>query len=290
MSGIVSLLPAATEIVLALDLDERLVAVTDECDVGAGGPRRIVTRAVATAGLSPAEIDEQVARAAAVGSGPAIAPGALAGLDPELVLAQDLCAVCAVPSGDVEAALARLGCDAEVVTLDPRSVGDIVAGIAEVAAHAGVSDRGDALVADMRCRLADVAVATASRPRPRMAVVEWVDPLYLGGHWIPDMVELAGGTSVAGYAGERSRPSTWDALRAARPDAVVVAPCGFGLEDASAQARAVAEQLPDVPVWAIDADGLVVRPGPRVVDGVEALASILHPEVVAAHPSVRRVA
>lgn len=274
MSGIVSLLPAATDIVLALDLDDDLVAVTDACDEQARTGRQVVVRS------GP--------------DGSALDVDALAALAPELILTQDLCAVCAVPAGEVDRARDRLGGDPDVVTLDPHSLADVLVAIAEVAEHAGVPERGDALVARLRRRLADVCLAVEGRDRPRVAVVEWTDPLYLGGHWIPDLVSLAGGTSAGGHPGQRSHPTGWETLRTARPDVVVVAPCGYDLDGAAKQAEEVAARVSElvgpVPVWAVDADALVVRPGPGLVDGVEALASVLHGEVVAAHAGVRRVA
>ncbi len=274
MSGIVSLLPAATDIVLALDLEDDLVAVTDACDARARAGRQVVVRS------GP--------------DGSALDVDALATLAPELILTQDLCAVCAVPAGEVERARERLGGDPDVVTLDPHSLADVLVGIAEVAERAGVPERGESLVARLRSRLADVCLAVEGRARPRVAVVEWTDPLYLGGHWIPDLVSLAGGTSAGGHPGQRSHPTGWETLRTARPDVVVVAPCGYDLDGAAKQAEEVAARVSElvgpVPVWAVDADALVVRPGPGLVDGVEALASVLHGDVVGAHAGVRRVA
>jgi iron complex transport system substrate-binding protein len=142
-------------------------------------------------------------------------------------------------------------------------------------------------VASLRQRLADVASLVAGRRRPAVAVVEWVDPPFQAGHCVPDLVVAAGGRPVAACQGGRSVQTSWDAIAAARPDVVVVAPCGFGLDEAAAQAELVAGRLPGVPVWAIDANGLVVRPGPRLVDGVEALAQILHPGRTAAVPAGR---
>jgi iron complex transport system substrate-binding protein len=214
---------------------------------------------------------------------------ALAGLAPDLVLTQDLCRVCALPAGQVDAALAHLGCRAEVITLDPHRLPDILAGIELVGTRAGVAERATGYVDGLSTRLQDVAAAVAGRVRPRVAVLEWVDPPFSAGHWVPDLVTAAGGRPVLGEAGARSVSLDWAAVGAAEPELVLVAPCGFHLADAEDQARTVLSRLPDVPVWAIDADGLVVRPGPRVVDGVEAIASILHPELFPAHPAVRQV-
>src|SRR5690606_595092 len=132
-------------------------------------------------------------------------------------------------------------------------------------------------VADLRRRLDAVAAAVAGRPRPRVAVVEWVDPPFTAGHWVPDLVAAAGGEPVAARAGQRSVQTTWDEFADAGPDVVLVAPCGFHLDGAADQARTVAERLPGVAVWAVDGDSYVVRPGPRLMDGVEIIAAILHP-------------
>jgi iron complex transport system substrate-binding protein len=213
---------------------------------------------------------------------------ALAGLDPDLILTQDLCWVCALPSATVADALSFLGCRADVVALDPHTLDDVLATIGTVAARAGIASRGAALVDALRTRLDAVAAAVAGRPLPRVAVVEWVDPPFPAGHWVPDMVRAAGGEPVAALPHERSREVDWSFVTSACPDVVVVSPCGFHLDGAVAQAVAVASAVPDAQVWAIDGDGLVVRPGPRLVDGVEALASILHPDVVPARQDAVR--
>jgi iron complex transport system substrate-binding protein len=154
----------------------------------------------------------------------------------------------------------------------------------------GVPVRAQRWVFSLRRRLADIAARVGGRPRPRMAVVEWVDPPFTGGHWVPDLVTAAGGTPVAAHPGGRSRQTTWDDVRNARPDVVVVAPCGFHLDAAVDQAKQVLPHLPGPAVWAIDADGLVVRPGPRLIDGVEALAAILHPDLAGPpHPAAARI-
>jgi iron complex transport system substrate-binding protein len=197
-------------------------------------------------------------------------------------------------------ALDYLGCTAEVVSLDPHRLDDVLATILTIGRHAGAPQRAEDLVAALRQRLAAVADRVcdqvAAGRRPAVAVVEWVDPPFTAGHWVPDLVTAAGGRPVAALcpplAGGRSEPASWEQIAAARPDLVVVAPCGFGLDDAAAQAEQAVRQLPGIPVWAIDADGLVVRPGPRLVDGVEALAAIVHPEAAAAVPAgrIRRIA
>lgn len=291
---VVSLLPSATEIVYALGLGDELVGVSFECDEPASArtAKTVVVGGRDTRGMSPREIDAYVRSRAAAGEDLyTLHADALAGLDPDLILTQDLCRVCALPAGQVDAALAHLGCRAEVVTLDPRTLADVFSSILLVGARTGAEEQARRLLDGLSARLAAVARAVAGRPRPRVAVVEWVDPPFTAGHWVPDLVTAAGGTPVAGSAGGRSVPTTWAALAAAEPDVVVVAPCGFHLDAAVEQAGPVATAFPGVPVWAIDADGLVVRPGPRLVTGVEALAAILHPGAVPARPdAVRQVA
>jgi iron complex transport system substrate-binding protein len=202
---------------------------------------------------------------------------ALQRCDPDLILSQDLCRVCAVASGDVEAATQRLNCHADVLQIDPQTLPEVLESIAAIATAANVSQRGIDFVTALRGRLADVQTAVGELSRRRVFILEWIDPPFGAGHWVPDLVTAAGGEPVLAHAGERSVSTTWEAITSARPDVVVVAPCGFGLEQASEQARLVLDRLPDhVEVWAIDADAVMVRPGPRLVDGVEALASILH--------------
>ncbi|MGN9813658.1 ABC transporter substrate-binding protein [Micromonospora sp. BQ11] len=280
---LVSLLPSATEIVYALGLGPELVGVTFECEVPPAD-RAALTVVVGgrdTRGMSPGEIDEYVRTRAAAGEDLyTLHADALAGLDPELIITQDLCRVCALPSGQVAEALDHLGARADVLSLDPYTLPEVLDTILAVGARAGVPDRAEALVDALRARLAAVATAVAGRPRPRVAVVEWIDPPFSAGHWIPDLVTAAGGEPVAARPGARSVATTYAELRTAEPDVVLVTPCGFHLDGAVGQARAVAGEFPGTPVWALDADGLIVRAGPRLVDGVEAIAAVLHPDVV----------
>lgn len=288
----VSLLPSATEIVYALGLGDQLVGVTFECDEPASArtDKAVVVGGRDTCAMTPREIDDYVRAAMAAGEDLyTLRSRALAGLDPDLILTQDLCRVCAIPSGDVNDALGHLGCSAEVVSLDPHSLQDVLDSIAEVGLRAGVPDRGVWVVRGLRSRLDAVQRAVAGRPRPRVAVVEWVDPPFSAGHWVPDLITAAGGESVGGRPGDRSLQTTWDEIRSTEADLVLVAPCGFHLDGAVAQAATVHREVPGIPVWAIDADGLVVRPGPRLVDGVEAIAAILHPGAVAPSSAVREV-
>lgn len=282
---IVSLLPSATEIVYGLGLGSQLAGVTFECDEPASArtDKTVVVGGRDTSGMTPAAIDAYVRAQLAAGQDLyTLHADALAALAPDLILTQDLCRVCALPAGHVEDALDYLGCTAEVVSLDPHSLDDVLATILTVGAHAHARPQAERLVAALRGRLAAVADRVAGRRRPSVAVIEWTDPPFTAGHWVPDLVSAAGGRPVAARPGGRSEQTTWEQIAAARPEVVVVAPCGFHLDAAAAQAELVARALPGLPVWAIDADGLVVRPGPRLVDGVEALAAILHPD--AAHP------
>jgi iron complex transport system substrate-binding protein len=277
---IVSLLPSTTEIVCDLGLEDDLVGVTAECNwpnrVQDG--REIVVRSFADAEMTPGEIDVLVRLRLEAGLDLyALDDEALQRCDPDLILSQDLCRVCAVASGDVEAATQRLNCHADVLQIDPQTLPEVLESIAAIATAANVSQRGIDFVTALRGRLADVQTAVGELSRRRVFILEWIDPPFGAGHWVPDLVTAAGGEPVLAHAGERSVSTTWEAITSARPDVVVVAPCGFGLEQASEQARLVLDRLPDhVEVWAIDADAVMVRPGPRLVDGVEALASILH--------------
>jgi iron complex transport system substrate-binding protein len=291
---IVSMLPSATEIVYALGLDDDLVGVTFECNEPARArlEKRIVVGGRDTSGMTPGDIDRYVRDQLAAGDDLyTLDAGALAEIAPDVILTQDLCRVCALPTTHVEDALDYLGCRADVISLDPHTLEAVLDSITSVGKRLGVEQRADQLVAGLRARLDAVASRVAALPRPRVAVLEWIDPPFTGGHWVPDLICAAGGQPVASDAGEDSRERRWDEIDDARPDLVLVSPCGFDLDGAAAQALVVAEQLPGVPVWAIDADGLVVRPGPRLVEGVEAIAAALHPDPSGRmHPGIRRIA
>ena len=291
---LVSLLPSATEIVYALGLGDELAGVTFECDEppAARAEKTIVVGGLDTKAMAPGDIDRYVRSRLAAGEDLyTLHARALAGLAPDLILTQDLCRVCALPSGQVSDALDYLGCQAEVLTLDPHTLDEVLDSIMAVGQRAGVPERAAALVAGLRARLAAVAARVTGLGRPRVAVVEWVDPPFTAGHWVPDLVSAAGGRTVAARPGVPSVQTSWPAIAAAGPDLVVVAPCGYHLAGAAEQAHLAAAQLPGVPVWAIDADGIVVRPGPRLVNGVEALAAVLHPQAVPAAPpgAVQRI-
>lgn len=277
---IVSLLPSTTEIVFELGLGDSLLGVTFECNFPpeARTGREIVVGGMDTKHLTPDEIDHLVrARLAAGDELYELDDDALRRCDPDLILSQDLCRVCAVPSGDVDAAIARLQCRADVLQIDPQTLDEVVESVNTVARAAGVADRGEALVASLRTRLAALDALVRDRPRPAVFVLEWVDPPFVAGHWVPDIVEHAGARPVLARPGNKSVPTDWEAIATADPDHVVVSPCGYGLAGAVEQARAMLDRLPArSAVWAIDADAVMVRPGPRVVDGAEAIAAAIH--------------
>ena len=275
---IVSLLPSTTEILFALGVGEDVVGVTFECDFPAEARgRRVVSGTTMPEGLDPAGIDAWVAAATAAGEDLyTLDAGALSDLDPDLVLTQDLCAVCAIDVDTVEDALAHLGCRAEVLSFDPHTIAEIADSVRAIGRAVGREQEAEQLAATVDAL--DAARAQAGTTRPRVVVLEWTDPPYAPGHWIPEMVEAAGGECVLGTAGARSVRTTWDEVAAARPDLVVVAPCGFDREGARAQERALLATgvlPPGVPTYAVDANAHWARPGPRVVEGVEDLRTAL---------------
>jgi iron complex transport system substrate-binding protein len=281
---IASLLPAATEIVTALGLADRLVAVTFECAASVRASCPVVVDTAIPGDLTPAEIDAWV-RERAAHDLPLyeLDRAALAAAGPDLILTQDLCRVCALPAATVAEACRVIGTDAEVLTLDPRSVDDVLDAVTAVGSAADAADAATALVGRLRARLAAVERAVAHRPRPRVLVLEWTDPAYLAGHWVPELVRRAGGQPVGALPGERSVAAAWADLPEA--DLVVVAPCGYDLDGALAQCAAVATRLPGVPLVAIDSATYVVQAGPALIDGVEALAWALHPDAVPPPPA-----
>lgn len=288
---IVSLLPSTTEILFGIGAGEMVAGVTFECDFPVQArTRRIVSTSAMPRGLSPREVDDFVAAAVRRGEDLYhLEAGALAEIDADLVVTQDLCAVCAVDVSVVDDALAHLGCRAEVLTVDPHTLDEVLDSVLLLGDRTGRSAAARELVAGLRSRLDAVRSAVAGRPRPRVLVLEWTDPPYAPGHWIPEMVELAGGLPVLGAAGEKSVRVTWEQAVATEPDVVVCAPCGYDLDASAALAREVVWRFPDVPVWAVDANAAFARPGPRLVDGVETLAGILHPAVVdACHDGLDR--
>ncbi len=285
---VVSLLPSATEIVGALGAFEHLVGVTHECDwPPVVGSRARVTTCAIDSTASPAAIDAQV-RALSHAGTPlyGLKERMIRGLHPDVILTQSLCEVCAVHEGDVRALATSLTPAPVVVTLGATSLGEVFDDIARVAAALGLADESEELLDGLRARLRRVheTLKAAQAPRPRAAVVEWGDPIFTGGHWIPEMIHKAGGIDVIGTAGEHSRTITLAELRAARPEILVVAPCGYSLPRAIDEARRLLaldgwEWAREIPVWAIDANSYASRPGPRLVEGTEILARIFNPSL-----------
>ncbi|MGC4110245.1 MAG: ABC transporter substrate-binding protein [Nocardioides sp.] len=279
---IVSLLPSATEILFAVGAGDDVVGVTFECDYPpAARERRVVSTSALPEGLAPAEIDAFVVAAMARGEDLYhLDEGALAGLDADLVVTQDLCAVCAVDVSVVDDALAHLGCNAEVLTIDPHTLEEVLASIVTIGRATGHEDAAVALVAEQRARLGTSWRHSLGRPRPRVMFLEWTDPPFAPGHWIPEMIELAGGEPVLATPGEKSRRVTWEQVHAAAPEVVVVAPCGFDREGSQRLADELAASgvlPPGVPVHAVDANASWARPGTRLPDGIEELAELLRP-------------
>jgi len=292
---IVSLLPSATEIVCSLGLRDELVGVTHECDhppAVRGLPK--VTRTLVPHDATSGEIDALVRERL-------VTDRALYHLDmpmlealaPDLIVTQALCDVCAVAADEVMQAACRLPGTPPVVNLEPMSLGDVFDAVVAVGEAAGRPDAAAAAVAGLRARVAAVAGRTATIPperRPRVAFLEWIDPLFSGGHWNPELVELAGGVDVLGSPGQASRTISWEALRDAAPDVVFVACCGYSTERALAdlpllRAKPGWGDLPAVRcgrVHVSDGNAYFSRPGPRLVDSLEILAHALHPD---AHPS-----
>jgi iron complex transport system substrate-binding protein len=288
---IASLVPSATEALFALGLGERVVGVTHECDyppAATGLPR--LTRSVIPAGLAAGEIDARVREL--VGAGEALYEldeEALARLEPDLIVTQAVCEVCAVSYDDVRAVAARLPSRPAALSLDPSRLGEVVADLEPLADAAGKPGAGAELRERLEARLDRVRAAVTGRRRPRVAALEWLDPPYVAGHWVPEMVDRAGGIEVLGAAGERSRVASWGEIEAARPEVVVVMPCGLDAPAAAAEARRHRRELGALAaerVVAVDAAASFSRPGPRLVDGVELLASLLHPGAAAAAPDV----
>ena len=291
---IVSLLPSATEIVYALDLGQCLRGVSFECDYPE--PARSVPIVSGTAlptdgTLSAREIDAAVSTTVAAGESIYTLDDAqIRAIGPDLILAQDLCQVCAVPSGAVEEALDVIGCRAQVVSLDPGRLDEVIGCIGIVGAATGTTTIADALMRSLRARVEAVRRRVDGRDRPRVLVLEWPDPPFNAGHWVPDQIEAAGGVPVLATAGARSRRLSWEEIHAADVDVTIFMPCGYDLEGAVAQApgllgRPESEGLGRV--VAVDANVYFSRPGPRVVDGVELLEHVLHDHPGLDHPGAR---
>jgi iron complex transport system substrate-binding protein len=277
---IVSLLPSTTEILFALGAGDDVVGVTFECDYPADArQRRIVSTSTLPEGLQPDQIDRLVSERMAAGEDLYhLDRGALAGLDADLVVSQDLCAVCAVDVSDVRDALDYLACRADVLTIDPNTLDEVLESVIVLGKATGTESSAEEFVADLKARLDAVGTQVAERRPVPALVLEWTDPPFAPGHWVPDMVAAAGGVNSLGIAGRKSFRTTWADVGRSAPEVIVSAPCGFGLDQSARLAAELVDAcvLPDVPLWAVDANASFARPGPRLVDGVEALAAILH--------------
>jgi len=286
---IVSLVPSATEMLFALGLGPEVIAVTHECDYPpAAGELPKVTRNVLPAGLSAIEIDAAVRELTLAGEAIyELDADALSELRPDLIVTQALCAVCAVSHDDVQAVAKEIESQPLVIALDPRTVGEVL-GDARTLAQA--TDRKDAaveLIQEAAARIDRVKLAVRGARRPRVVALEWLDPPFAAGHWTPQLIEYAGGEDVLGFAGEPSERRSWEEVALARPDIVIVMPCGYDAEIAHREAEMHREELAAVgagEVVAVNASAYFSRPGPRIVDGLELLASILHPDRVPEAP------
>jgi iron complex transport system substrate-binding protein len=297
---IASLVPSATEMLFALGLGDQVVAVTHECDYppeAAGRPhltRSLVpTYSAATktaAGLSAGEIDAEVRRLTAEGRHLyELDEAALRELDVDLIVTQAVCEVCAVSYDDVLAVAARLSTRPRVVSLDPSNLAEVLADVPRLGEATNASDRAIRLREELERRLDAVRRAVEGTPRPRVLTLEWLDPPFVGGHWVPEMIEIAGGEDVLGEAGAKSRTMEWDELEASRPDVVVAMPCGWDAAQARAEVESRATRVAAVGaerVWAVDAAASFSRPGPRLVEGTELIAHLLHPDRVSAPDEV----
>lgn len=285
---IASLLSSATEIVYELGLQNELVAISHECDWPPEALRlpRLSRVRFDPAGLTSGEIDAEVRRCMAeYGSVYEIDGRALADAAPDLILTQAVCEVCAVPTPSVHDAVARLATAPRVLSLDAHTLDEIIASIADVADAAGEPDAGAGAVARLRARIGAVRDAVAGRERPRVLALEWLDPPFAPGHWIPEMIELAGGENLIGASGGRSAEVPWSDIEALDPDRLLLVPCGYALEPARADADRARDRLHSLAPRAVAAGGAAIghsayfsRSGPRVVAGIEALAAWLHPD------------
>ena len=286
---IVSLVPHATELLFALGLGDDVVAVTHECDF----PLEVlelprVTRDVLPAGLGAAEIDAAVRERTQQGKAIyELDEDRLEELEPDLIVTQEQCAVCAVSYDDVVEVAGRLATAPRVVSLDPKTLGEAMGDIRTIAQATGVRDAALELVTRQRARIDAVRRAVQDADPVRVAAIEWLDPVFVAGHWTPQIIELAGGADVLGFAGEHSEQSTWEAVAAARPEVVVVMPCGYDAERSREEALRYAAELRGIGaqrIVAVDAAAYFSRPGPRLVDGLELMAHVLHPDLVPEAP------
>jgi iron complex transport system substrate-binding protein len=286
---IVSLVPHATELLFALGLGDQVVAVTHECDHPLEAlelPR--VTRDVLPAGLSAGEIDAAVRERTLAGKAIyELDRDALAALEPDLIVTQELCPVCAVSYDEVAAIAQELRSQPRVIALDPKTLGETLGDVRTLAEATDSRAQGVELVARARARIDRVRLAVHDLPRVRTVALEWLDPVYVAGHWTPQMIELAGGADPIGLEGERSEIVSWELVAATRPELVVVMPCGYDATRAHEEALEHARELAGLGaarVVAVNASAYFSRPGPRLIDGVELLGHVLHPDKLPESP------
>jgi len=282
---IVSLVPHATELLFALGLESEIIAVTHECDY----PRAAldlpkVTRDALPPGLTAAEIDAAVRERTQAGEAIyELDRDRLSDLRPDLIVAQALCPVCAVSYTEVAELAQEMPSQPHVIALDPKTLGEALGDVRTLAQATERRDRGVEIVNDAALRIDRVRLAVRAQTRVRVAAIEWLDPVYIAGHWTPQIIELAGGEDVLGFAAEPSERMSYETVAAAEPEVVVVMPCGYGARQAHEEALAHAEQLASIGaprIVAVDASSYFSRPGPRLIDGLELLAHILHPDRV----------
>jgi iron complex transport system substrate-binding protein len=278
----------------ALGLGDSVVGVTHECDYppeAADLPH--LTRSVVPEGLAPAEIDREVRERTERGKAIyELDRFQLEELAPELIVTQAVCEVCAVSYDDVVAIAEEMRHPPQVLSLDPTTLGEVMGDFRRLADATEDAEAGDELLDDAAERIDRVKEALAGAPLVSVVALEWLDPVFIGGHWVPQLIELAGGVDMLGLPGEKSRTAEWDEVRAAQPEVVVAMPCGYGAERAAEEARAYASPLASLgarKVVAVDASSYFSRPGPRLIDGLELLAHVLHPELVPAPPEGRYV-
>jgi iron complex transport system substrate-binding protein len=283
---IVSLVPSATEMLFALGLGDDIVGVTHECDYPPEAQvRPKVTRDLLPAELTAAEIDAAVKERTLAGESIyALDADALHDLEPDLIVTQALCTVCAVSYDDVRAIAEELDTQPMVISLDPHTVGEVLGDARTLAQATDSKDAAVDLVREASARIDRVRLLTRTAPRrPRVVALEWLDPPFTAGHWIPQLIEFAGGEDALGFAGENSVQTTWEEVAAVQPDVVIVMPCGYDAEIAHREAEMHRDQLAAIgagEIVAVDASAYYSRPGPRLIDGLELLAHILHPELV----------
>jgi iron complex transport system substrate-binding protein len=287
---IVSLVPHATELLFELGLGDDVVGVTHECDFPADAQEiQPVTRDVLAAGLSSAEIDAAVRERTERGESIyELDEESVRELEPDLIVTQALCHVCAVSVDEVQALATSLPRPPRVISLDPRTYGETLGDVRTIAQATDSRDAALDLIARTARRADVVRLAVRGAPRPRVAALEWLDPVFVGGHWVPQLIEMAGGEDVLGFAGEPSRQATWEEVAAAQPEVVIVMPCGFDAERALIEADEHARELRALgadQVYAVNASAYFSRPGPRLIDGIELMAHILHPGRVPVAPA-----